>query len=265
MAVQNPECRWHTTLVSPRFPWSSTPIRPADIIQKLRDIMFQKQNLIEDANYHKIVPNHYLIELSQENYTRNYQPIEARVIQQWREKLLEYLTTANSRQGRREYSFAGPVQVEIRPAPDLNPMQARILSAFDASSKSEQAAAADILPASLEMIPSGRIWKLHRGVVTIGRESENEIYLDIPLVQDKRLVSGQHAYIRCDRGQYRLFDGSQSGKPSVNGTYVNNRRIPVDGIPLQDGDRILLAALDPQNPIPDTPGVVVLRFSLEQR
>ncbi len=263
MPTQRADINWQVAFIQPRFPWSSGPIRPADVIQKLRDVMFQKQNLIEDANYHKIIPNRYVIELSEGNYGRNYLPIEARVLQQWREKLLEFLTTANSRQGRREYSFAGPVQVEIRPAPDLNDMQARILSAFDSRAQKEPAVPMDLLPGCLELIPTGKKWRLHRGINTVGREPENDVYLDMPEVQERRLVSGQHAYLRCNEGQYLLFDGSPSGKPSVNGTYVNNRQVPANGYPLQDGDRVLLAALDPQNPSPNTPGVVVLHFSLE--
>jgi pSer/pThr/pTyr-binding forkhead associated (FHA) protein len=84
-------------------------------------------------------------------------------------------------------------------------------------------------------------------------------------VQEKRLVSGQHAYLQCDEGQVWLFDGAPAGGVSTNGTFVNGVRVPAHGSRLQDGDVIVLAALDPENPKPDVPGTATLRFIVEDR
>jgi len=84
--------------------------------------------------------------------------------------------------------------------------------------------------------------------------------LDVPHVREKRLISSRHATIHCHSGQCRLFDGSPDGRRSANGTYVNGRRVPPEGHDLRDGDVIILAALDPDNPRPDLPGVVGLVF-----
>ena len=46
----------------------------------------------------------------------------------------------------------------------------------------------------------------------------------------------------------------------MNGTFVNERRIGPEGWRLRDGDVIILAALDPDRPRTDTPGVVTLIF-----
>lgn len=119
--------------------------------------------------------------------------------------------------------------------------------------------------AYLELIPTGQRWSLYPGTNTIGRSESCQVFLDQPVVQEKRLVSGQHAYIIMDRGGCMLYDGSPDGRPSANGTYVNLRRIPPSGYRLQNGDAIVLAAADPLYPRSDTPGVVTFYFWTEPR
>ena len=131
--------------------------------------------------------------------------------EQWRERLLNYLATANSRQGRREYRFGGQVSVEIRPAPEVEPGQLRILSRWQPDPPASAPPVA--LPACLELLPSGRPWPLRAGLVTIGREPVCDIFLDLPRVQELKLISGQHAYLQCLPGSYRLFDGAPNGLP----------------------------------------------------
>ena len=95
----------------------------------------------------------------------------------------------------------------------------------------------------------------------IGRDKACDIYLDIPIVQKKPLISGQHASIINQGREFKIFDGLPARRPSSNGTFVNGRQINYQhGQTLQDGDTIILAALDPNNPRPDTPGVVELVF-----
>jgi pSer/pThr/pTyr-binding forkhead associated (FHA) protein len=75
-------------------------------------------------------------------------------------------------------------------------------------------------------------------------------------------VSGQHAYIRGERdGQHRLFDGSPAGKPSANGTYVNYQPVPPGGTLLQDGDLLILAAQERNNPRAGVPGTAAFIYS----
>ena len=289
-----------------RLPWFNHPIRPADIGGELREAMLTRENMLEDVNYQKVVPNHYLVEVSADNYARQYHPIEGQVLRQWRERLLEDLVTANSRQGRKEYRFGGRLRLEIRPAPDLKDNEARILSRIEPDGAIPAAAprsagvnpppaarphvAAPIHPthtrpptnapmrpagpptggppasaAYLELAPTGQRWSLYPGVNTIGRSESCQIYLNNALIQEKRLVSGQHAYIVFDKGACTLYDGSPDGRPSSNGTYVNLRRVTSSGYRLQNGDAIVLAALDPLFPRSDTPGVATLYFWTDQR
>jgi pSer/pThr/pTyr-binding forkhead associated (FHA) protein len=269
MGQENPEQRWQINWLKPRIPWSRQAIRPAEVGDGLCSVMMARENLLEDANYNKIVPNHFIVELSPDNYLRNYQPLWKGLLEQWREKLVESLMTANSRQGRIEYRFGGQLQIELRSGQDLKDSQARILSRVqpdpdspDRALQKEQPQRRETEVAYLEWIGGDRRWPLYPGDNTIGREKSNDIFLDFPQVQEKRLVSGQHAFIRCIGGQCTLIDGALSGKPSANGTYVNARQIPKHGISLQDGDRIILASLNPQEPWIDTPGVAAFLFKL---
>jgi hypothetical protein len=119
--------------------------------------------------------------------------------------------------------------------------------------------------AYLELVPTGQRWALYPGVNTIGRSETCQIYLNILIVQERRLVSGQHAYIVMENGVCTLYDGSPNGRPSSNGTYVNLRRISPQGYRLQNGDAIVLAAVDPLFPRSDTPGTVTFYFWMGDR
>lgn len=252
---------WHVKVVGPRLPWGARPLRPAEVGDHLRSVMLAGDNLIEDARYNKIVPNDYVVEINESHYARYYQPIAEQIVEQWQAKLLEHLNTANSRQGRREYRLAGRLKVEIRPAADLAATQARFLSRFLTDQGEQQAV--ETQPACLELLPGGKRWQLRPGTVTLGRNASCDITLNMREVQRKRLISGLHAYIRWEEGQYRIFDGAPGGRPSLNGTYVNNQPVPAGGHLLQDGDTIILATLDPTQPRADTPGTATLRFHLE--
>jgi predicted component of type VI protein secretion system len=65
------------------------------------------------------------------------------------------------------------------------------------------------------------------GVVTIGRQPDNLLRIDNPI------VSGHHATICWENGRYVLEDHE-----SFNGTYLNNRRINKEA--LKDGDVVLI-------------------------
>jgi hypothetical protein len=209
--------------------------------------MLRRDHMLEDAHYGKIVPNEFLVELNGENYERHYRPIERNVRDQWRDKLLAALNTANSRQGRREYRFGGQVEVRIRPVNDLAEDEARVYAWI----KPDEAAARQ---PCLEMLPDGRRFPIRSGATTIGREPDNDIYLDRPDVQERRLISSHHAYLVREGESCRLFDGTADGRPSLNGTFVNGRPTPAGGHLLQHGDVVVLAAVDAQNPRPDRPG-----------
>ena len=245
------------------------PMRPADVFRYLQQAMLAPENTLEDAQYRKVVPNRYVVELNEQTYQDHFQPISSVVCTQWQDKLEQVLETKNSRLGRDEYHFAGPVQVEIETVTDLAENEVRI--------QSQIIAPADVVPeptppppppsapaltttACLELLPGEQQWQISQDVTLIGRNATCDIHFDVPFVKQKRLVSGQHAYIRYQEGRYHLYDGAPDGTPSSNGTFVNDRRVSPQGHVLQSGDVIILAAVDPNNPRPDTLGVVTLFF-----
>lgn len=325
MAEHSPAEKWHVRSIHPGVPglerlsglglpdfshlsWLKRAVRPADIGGVLRDAMLARENMLEDVNYLKVVPNRYVVEVSESNYARQFLPIEAQILQQWRDRLLEELVTANSRQGRKEFRMGGRLRMEVRPAADLRDSDARVLCRVEADAPPPGSVAARVVPASqiaqhpvgplttaarppadlpsaplptgplvrpaapeggqpaaaLELAPGGRRWALFEGINTIGRSETCTVHLDLPLVQEKRLISGRHAYILIHNGACMLYDGSPDGRPSANGTYVNLRRVLPAGHRLQDGDAIVLAALDPLYPRSDTPGVATVYFWLER-
>ena len=52
----------------------------------------------------------------------------------------------------------------------------------------------------LELLPTGPQWRLRRGTTALGRSESADVYLDMPHVQEKRLISGHHATVRCSDG-----------------------------------------------------------------
>ena len=266
MSVEYQEPHWFINWLKPRLPWQRQPIKPAEIGDGLCKVMMAPKNLLEDANFNKVLPNHYIVELSPENYAHYYKPLGDDLSLQWRDRLVAHLLTANDRVGRKEYRFGGQLLVELRSAADLKDSQARILcriaadfEGFDGSISSKTKDP-QVEEAYLELVDGDRRWYLHPGENTIGRDEICEIFLDLPQIQEMRLVSAQHAVIRFVNGRYYLYDGSPSGKPSANGTFLNSKIVSTQGQLLQDGDIIILAAVHSQSPRPDTPGVAAFRF-----
>ena len=249
---------WRARTVGRSLPWDRGAIRPAEVINTLRSIMLDPRNQVEDAGYLKYSPNCFVVELGENNYRRNYQPLERRITGQWQDQLQSYLVLANERLGRAEYRLAGP-RLEIRAAPGMPEDRACVFYCLDPNAVSLQRE----LASCLEWVTDGRRWRLRQGLMTIGRDPSCDIYLDSPAILSTRLVSSRHAYLVCSSERCRLVDGDPGGHPSLNGTYVNGRPIVAGGQDLRDGDLIQLAAASPGQPQPDAPGIALLRFVKE--
>jgi len=227
MVQGHSETNWQTNWVKPSFLPNRQSITPAEIGDALCKIIMSKGNVLEDANYNKILPNSLVVELSQDNFQKHYEPLKQSLIQQWREKLVEHLMTTNSRLGRKEYRFGGQLHIELHPAVDIIDNRARVLCRVEPNVDPEvQKLLSQKMQGKetgyLELVNGDRRWPLFPGDNTIGRDASCDIFLDVPVIQAKRLVSGQHARIYVDRGQHILYDGSLLGKPSANGTFVNS-------------------------------------------
>jgi hypothetical protein len=265
MGQMHPESPWQLSWIKPRLQWNTGAIRPAEIGDGLCRLITARENVLEDANYNKVLPNHFVIELNPTNYAQYYEPLANDLIQQWRDRLVEHVKTTNERLGRKEYRLVGQVHIDLLGAPDIKSSQARVLTRivpdFDTMDHPNQLRPPDnAVIAYLDLLSEDRRWPLFPGDNTIGRSKSCSICLDLPLIQEKRLVSSQHATLRVESGQYILYDGAPGGKPSANGTYVNSKRVSEYGTTLQDGDVIILAALDAHFPRWDTPGVAAFRL-----
>ncbi|MGH2544477.1 MAG: FHA domain-containing protein, partial [Ardenticatenaceae bacterium] len=80
---------------------------------------------------------------------------------------------------------------------------------------------------------SGAAFPLLSGLTTIGRQPDNDVVLDSPV------VSRKHAVIMESGEGYAIRDLG-----STNGTYVNRQRIDENEHPLQHGDLIQLGGRD---------------------
>jgi len=250
--------RLQSIIRRPWLEWPGAPIRPAEVGDQLRRAMLDDRNMLEDAHYVKTVPNDFLVELNPAQYDAYFRPLEQQIIEQWSQRLLDEVSLTNQRQGRREFRFVGPVQIRVQPAPDIVAGRVRIGCWVKPTSNAQSGPAS---LAYLELLPGGRQWPLRNGITTIGRDEGCDILLDMPRFQEQPLISGQHAHIIGQGQLYRLFDGAPGGQASRNGTYVNSRPVALGGQTLKDGDLIVLAAADRNNPRPDRPGVAAFLFS----
>jgi Mg-chelatase subunit ChlD len=74
----------------------------------------------------------------------------------------------------------------------------------------------------------GRQHAVEKEIFSIGAGAAN----DLSIAEDE-YISGEHAYLRYEKGSLFVFD-----KASRNGTFVNDDRVPQTGIVLRPGDRI---------------------------
>jgi hypothetical protein len=255
------------------------PIRPAEVGRKLEKIMLARENMLEDANYRLVVPNEYVVAVNPALYDQGYHPIEAQLCEQWQTRLLDRLVTANSRIGEKKYRFGGPVRVRIEPAASLAATQVEVRGQIGpgaARSPVEPVAPPAIhpvpdsgatrqlvRPSCLALLPAGPRYPLPEGVAIIGRDAACDIHLDQPEVQQRHLIGARHAYVRCQRGTCRLYDGTPAGHRSAHGTYVNAVPLGPEGRVLHDGDVVVLGATDPTRPRPDVPGAAGFIFYVD--
>jgi len=74
----------------------------------------------------------------------------------------------------------------------------------------------------------GQRFPVEKEILHIGASPENDL-----LIADDEYVSGDHAYLRYEKGRYVLFD-----KGSRNGTFVNEHAVTGTGVALGSGDHI---------------------------
>jgi len=74
----------------------------------------------------------------------------------------------------------------------------------------------------------GQRFPVEKEILHIGASPENDL-----LIAGDEYVSGNHAYLRYEKGSYFIFD-----KGSRNGTFVNEHAVTNTGVALGSGDHI---------------------------
>jgi pSer/pThr/pTyr-binding forkhead associated (FHA) protein len=82
----------------------------------------------------------------------------------------------------------------------------------------------------------GQLFPLYEGKNLIGSGRAGDRRCDV-LISTDQTLSREHALIRCLGDGYEIFD-----QKSENGTYMNDERVPVHGMPLEDGAQIKTGA-----------------------
>ena len=76
----------------------------------------------------------------------------------------------------------------------------------------------------------GQQHAVDKEIYSIGASAANDLSIG-----DDEYISGEHAYLRYEKGSLFIFD-----KASRNGTFVNDDKVTQTGVVLRPGDRIKL-------------------------
>jgi hypothetical protein len=215
-------------------------VQPAEIAGALQREADDRKSVVAQGRV--LVPNEYIVELSDHDYAR---------IDEWSEPLGDELATmVKEHAAESGYSFVGPVQVVFEQHSEVGTGVFRIRSSVAAA----DGAAAIPVPAAAAPAPSARgprpapagafplrprlivsvgdeesAYFLSHPVTVIGRAAECDLRVDDPG------VSRRHAELRYADGKVELIDLGSTNGVTLNGT-------PVGRAVLQDGDRIDVAA-----------------------
>jgi len=200
------------------------------VVQKLASAM--KNNLVEDVDGKKLVPNVFTL------------IVGPRSVERWQEpKLLEAMINSLKIVGEEAgLKFSAPPTISIV----KNSQQQE--STVDVVASHQLEAAADTrgmtpafedlktttkesLPQNAFLIVDGvKVFPLLESVVNIGRRLDNKLVIDDPR------ISRNHAQLRAIKGRYVIFDLNSTG-----GTFVNGQRTSQSV--LYPGDVISLAGV----------------------
>src|SRR5262249_778302 len=94
----------------------------------------------------------------------------------------------------------------------------------------------------------GQLHSVEKKIFSIGAGAGN----DLSIGEDE-YISGEHAYLRYEKGNLFIFD-----RASKNGTFVNDKKVTQTGIELHPGDRIKLGMSTFEVVLGDETGPVLL-------
>jgi ABC-type multidrug transport system ATPase subunit/pSer/pThr/pTyr-binding forkhead associated (FHA) protein len=113
-------------------------------------------------------------------------------------------------------------------------------------SQSNYASQTQVVSPRLKLESNGvvKVFNLGGESLTLGRQQSCQLVVDT----DWKLISGFQASLRWEGRNYRLFEGNGT-RPSTNGIFLNNVRIPLkEGILLHNGIQLTIG-VNPQNQV----------------
>jgi hypothetical protein len=186
-------------------------LRPIELGRRLVREMDDHRSV--DVKGRTIVPNQFTFSLSEQDHTQ-FTEIHDALVRELCDAAREYARDE-------QYSFMGPVQVELTVDPDLRPGRFTVVSRLHEGRGGVGAGAL--------VLPSGDRITLSEKPVLIGRLPDCEITLADPN------VSRRHAEVRPLGAGFLVVDLGSTNGTKVNGTTVSEHQ-------LQDGDSITVGA-----------------------
>jgi hypothetical protein len=186
-------------------------LRPIELGRRLVREMDDHRSV--DVKGRTIVPNQFTFSLSGQDHTQ-FTEIHDALVRELCDAAREYARDE-------QYTFMGPVQVELTVDPDLRPGRFTVVSHLHEGRGG--------VGAGTLVLPSGDRITLSEKPVLIGRLPDCEITLADPN------VSRRHAEVRPFGTGFLVVDLGSTNGTKVNGTTVSEHQ-------LQDGDSITVGA-----------------------
>jgi Protein of unknown function (DUF3662)/FHA domain len=186
-------------------------LRPIELGRRLVREMDDHRSV--DVKGRTIVPNQFTFALSEQDYTQ-FTEIHDALVRELCDAAREYARDE-------QYTFMGPVQVELTVDPDLRPGRFTVVSRLHEGHGG--------VGAGTLVLPSGDRITLSEKPVLIGRLPDCEVTLADPN------VSRRHAEVRPFGAGFLVVDLGSTNGTKVNGTTVSEHQ-------LQDGDSITVGA-----------------------
>lgn len=190
-------------------------VEPSELGRRLLRQMEHNKRVSVGAVY---VPNHYLVQLSGEDFVR-FEGLITTLQTEFAE-----LLRAKARQ--RRWRFPGPLDIQFEADEAAKVGQFEVTASHVASQDPSE-----MPPDQLVLIGSDRRWDLDSDKIQLGRSSSNTVVIDDPN------ASRIHAELTSRDGQWWIADLN-----STNGTLVNESTIKEHR--LAPGDRIKIGATE---------------------
>ena len=210
-------------------------LHPADLTKALRQAMEQGRH--KEPPGHWLVPNYYLLQLSEQDYRTIQQTtsLKSEAARQRRELLA--LMTEN------DYQPAGGVQIEFTPLSQVRAGQVRVQTEFRRGTEPVAVRAetrAETQPLVQASLPAAEQWRLYlpeqtivlgRPLIRLGYSSNNDVVLAHPS------VGKYHAQLRWRNQTYHIQTLNQRYPLELNGKPV------ITPMALQPGDQLLIGQI----------------------